>query len=77
MEFYILITQYDMDATGICSRPPVGPLVHESKLMNHQEAMQRARQMAGRYGWCVVAPVEIEGLEPTPEKKEEPESVSF
>lgn len=77
MEFYILITQYDMDATGIACRHPTGPVVHEGKLMNKEEANTRARQLAGRYGWCVIAPVDVDGLEPTPEKEQEPEDVAL
>ena len=70
-EFYVLITQYDTDATGVGSAPPKGPIVHEGYLMNFKEAQARARQLAGKYGWSVIAPVNVDGLRPMNQEPED------
>jgi hypothetical protein len=54
-EFWIVVTQYDVPPNGFYPEHlPRGPLVHESYCLTHDEAVERGRILAGRYGWSTI-----------------------
>ena len=55
-EFWIVVTELDMDR-GFCHIPPMGPLVHEGYCLTEEQAVERAKRLAGRYGWSTVVKV--------------------
>jgi hypothetical protein len=61
-EFWIIVTQYDGSPNGFsfCG-PPKGPLVHEGYCLTQEEAEERARRLAGGYGWSTILKVKTEG----------------
>jgi hypothetical protein len=62
-EFWIVVTQYDTDATGFSrSGPPRGPLVHESFCLTQQEAEERANYIGSRYGWVTILKVKAKDV---------------
>lgn len=54
-EFWIVVTQYDNVANGFSAMgPPKGPLIHEGYCATERQAEERAKMLAGKYGWSTI-----------------------
>jgi hypothetical protein len=61
-EFWIVMTQYDVNPNAFSGTgPPRGPLVHEGYCLTEAQAEERAKALAGRYGWSCIMRVVSEG----------------
>lgn len=60
-EFWIVITQWDVDPNGAFrdGMLPKGPLIHEGYCATEEQAYERAKMLAGRYGWATTLRVNV------------------